>query len=259
MEKNNGYVYFDGVGRGKGGLCDRLKGMYSCYCLAIKLNKTFYYNIPFPVALKAINYQQPKNDDYDELNIIDWDNYLSYKSKIENLSFDSINYKIHTNIDFSNDLKIEISFGDFISSIFNLKTFQEEHNIYGYDIGIHIRCGGKMVEWNDCDFGVSFDETKFKEKIIQLSNTNQKEIYICSDSQKVLDITDSLNLKNISISPYNPRHIDRSENVNEEDYITTFSDLLTLANCELIYHTQGEFAKTASKIYNNEIRHLFNE
>lgn len=257
MNVDSGYIYFDGVGKGKGGLCDRLKGMYSCYVLSSSIHKTFYYNIPHPVALKANNFQQPKEDANEELNIIDWENYLNYKSKIEALDFPLEKYKIHTNIDFVNDLKNNITFNQFMLAMFDLKSFENENEIFKYDIGVHIRCGGGMVDWNDYDFGIKFDNNKFKERLIEVCS-NCNETYICSDSQKVLDLADSLNLKNLTISPFTPNHIDRGNDVLEKDYINTFYDLLTLANCKLIYNTQGEFAKTASRIYNNEIQHFFN-
>ena len=249
-----GYIYFDGTGTGKGGLCDRLKGMFSCYVLSKKLNKQFYYNIPHPVGLKAINFQQPKDESFEELYIIDWENYLLHKNKIETLDFQSKNYKIHTNIDFTNDLNSNISFSNFINSFFNIKEFESERNIFANDVGIHVRCGGEMVPWSDYDFGVSFDENTFKDKLKNICKNPKQDVFLCSDSQKVLYIAECMRLRNLYITPHVPKHIDRGFDVNENDYVNTFYDLLTLGKSKLIYHTQGEFAKTAAKIYGNEIR-----
>jgi len=257
MSNTNGVIYFEGVGKNKGGLCDRLKGMYSCWILSEKLNKDFIYNIPHPVALKVKNYKQINSEAFTELNVIDWENYLQYSSKIKNLDFPELNYKIHTNIDFSNDFNHYNSFQIFIKQFFNLNQFEKEHNVQKYDIGIHVRCGGEMVEWNDYDFGKKIIETEFKKRLEEIANF-KKEIFLCSDSKKVLDMVDSYNIKNIYLSPYEPNHIDRGFNVTENDYISTFYDLLTLANCRSIYATLGEFAKTSSRIYNNELQYFYN-
>jgi hypothetical protein len=248
------YIFFDGVGKFKGGFCDRLKGMYASYCLANAMGYDFYYDFPYPVALYLLNYKQPKNSDFTEINVIDWDNYLKHEERIKNLNFENRNLKIHTNIDFTKNFETKISFKDFVNLFFDLKKFKEDNNIFKYDVGIHIRCGGKMVEWNDYDFGQTFDENAFKEKLIKVCSQTDKEYYICSDSYEVLKIADSLNIKNLSTSPHTPKHIDRASSVSEADYISTFYDLLTLSECELIYHTQGEFAKTAAKLNNNELR-----
>jgi len=255
MSNKNGIIYFDGVGKNKGGLCDRLKGMYSCWILSEKLNKEFIYNISHPAALKAKNYKQINSDHFTELNIIDWENYLQNSEKIKSLDFKELNYKIHTNIDFSKDFGLYDNFSIFIKQFFNLSEFEKEHNIQKYDIGIHIRCGGEMVEWNDYDFGKKLIEKDFKKRLEEISNSN-KEIFLCSDSNKVLQMVDSYNIKNIYLSPYEPNHVDRGFNVTENDYISTFYDLLTLANCESIYSTLGEFAKTSSRIYNNELQYF---
>lgn len=252
--EDNGFIYFDGIGMGKGGLCDRLKGMYSCYALSKKLNKKFYYSLPYPVALKALHFEQPKTHDFEEMYIIDWDAYISNQDKIKKLDFNIKNYKIHTNIDFTNDLDTNISFSEFINHFFDLKLFEQDHNVYGYDIGIHIRCGGAMVPWSDYDFGVKFNEQEFKQKLNDICLDNRKDVFLCSDSQKVSYIADTMNFRNLSTSPHVPKHIDRSSDMTESDLIGVFYDLLTLAKCKLIYHTQGEFAKTAAKIYNNELR-----
>jgi hypothetical protein len=255
--ENKGCIYFDGTGKGKGGLCDRLKGMYSSYNLALNLNKKFYYNIPYPVALDAKNYEILKNDNFEEINIIDSDNYRNYRGKILNLEFPSENYKIHTNINFADDFENKVSFNAFINNFFNLTKFEFEHNIFKFDIGVHIRYGGKTVDWIDSDFESKFDESAFKTKIDEICSDKNKEIYLCSDSKSVLKMADSLNIKNLYTSPNIPKHTDRSENVEEMDYVNSFIDLLTLANCDLIFSTKGEFAKTASKIYNKNIKDLF--
>jgi hypothetical protein len=255
MSNKNGIIYFDGVGKNKGGLCDRLKGMYSSWILSEKLNKEFIYNIPFPVVLKAKNYKQINTDNFTELNIIDWDNYLSHLDKIKKLDFSDLNYKIHTNIDFSNNFNLYNNFYIFMDTFFNLKEFEKEHNVQKYDIGIHVRCGGEMVKWNDYDFGKKLIESVFKKRLECLCDCD-KEIFLCSDSQKLLDMVDSYNIKNIYLSPYEPNHIDRGFDVSENDYISTFYDLLTLANCQSIYATLGEFAKTSSRIYNNELQYF---
>lgn len=251
------YIFFDGVGKFKGGLCDRLKGMYACYCLASKMNYDFYYDFPYPVALRLLNYRQPKNNDYAEINIIDWDNYLKHKERIGKLDFDGRSLKIHTNINFTEDFDNNISFKEFINLFFDLELFKKDNNLFPYDVGIHIRCGGKMVDWNDYDFGQSFDENTFKNRLKKVCEDSNKEFYICSDSQKILDIADSLNIKNLSTTPHTPKHIDRASNVSESDYVSTLYDLLTLSECKLIYHTQGEFAKTAAKLNDNELRSFY--
>jgi hypothetical protein len=253
---NNGFIYFDGVGIGKGGLCDRLKGMYSCWILSKKLDKNFYFNIPSPVSLKVKNFKNNISNEFEELYIIDWDNFYNYKEQIKSLNFPEKNYKIHTNIDFSELLNSTYSFSDFINCNFDWKNFEKDKNIEVFDIGIHVRCGGKMVKWNDYDFEHVFDLEKFKQILKSICDEN-KNIFICSDSIVVLEQIESLNLKNITISPYEPKHIDRGPNVDDNDYISTLYDLLTLANCKKIYYTYGEFAKTASRIYGNEIQPFY--
>lgn len=250
-------IYFDGIGKGKGGMCDRLKGMYSCYNLALNLNKEFYYDIPFPVALNAKKYKIIKSDNFEQMNIIDSDNYRNYKNKISNLDFPSNNYKIHTNINFVEDFKKKVDFNIFMDNFFDLKKFENEHNIFKFDIGVHVRYGGKTVEWVDSDFDSKLEEDALKKRIEEICSDISKEIYFCSDSKYVLEIIESMNIKNLYVSPNMPKHTDRGNNVEEIDYVNSFIDLLTLANCSIIFSTKGEFAKTASKIYNTKIESLF--
>jgi len=254
---NKKIIFFNGIGPHKGGLCDRLKGMYSCWLLSKKLNRDFIYDLHFPVILNCKHYKNISTESFKQLNIIDFENLCHYKKILQNLEFDSNqNYTIHTNMDFSEILNMENSFSEFINTFFDIKKFETDYNIEKYDIGIHIRCGGKMVDWNDYDFGQSFDWNIFEKNILKI-NEMGKDVYVCSDSKIVLDKLDSLNLKDIIISPYEPKHIDRGSDISEKDYFSTFYDLITLANCKKIYYTFGEFAKTASKIYGNEIQPFY--
>jgi hypothetical protein len=256
--ENRGYIYFDGCGFGKGGLCDRLKGMYSSYNLSLSLNKDFFYDIHFPVALKALNYKQPDNKNYSNLYVIDWDNYLSFEHKITKMDFNEKNYRIQTNIDFSEKLPSKVSFSDFFKTFFDLKSLKDEMGIFEYDMAIHLRCGGKMVEWNDSNFGEDIDEDLFLYQLEDFLSINKKhDIYICSDSKRLLEKINKMNFNNVITSPNQPKHVDRSENILEDDYRNVLYDLLTLANSKIIYYTKGEFAKTASRIYNNDIKKIF--
>jgi len=253
---NDAILYFDGVGPHKGGLCDRLKGMYSCWILSKKLNKKFIFNIPAPTTLKAKNFISINTENFQELNIIDWENYLKFEQILKELKFDDKNYIIHTNIDFSNLYENEYSFSDFIKNNFDLISFENDHNVQKYDIGIHIRCGGKMVGWNDYDFNHKFNLDVIHTRLSDIS-LQSENIFLCSDSIEVLNKIDKFNIENIIISPYEPKHIDRALNVSDDDYLSTFYDLLTLANCKQIYYTFGEFAKTASRIYGNNIQPFY--
>jgi hypothetical protein len=134
--------------------------------------------------------------------------------------------------------------------------FIKTHNIQRYDAGIHIRCGGKLVDWDDYNFGVESDE-EYILKCVKDTCKLHKTVYFCTDSHEILEKVKELHISNLSITPNTPVHIDRSPIVTENDTKNVFFDLLTLANCDNIYYSLGEFAKTAARINNKPVVSLY--
>jgi len=251
-------IAYKGIENHIGGLCDRLKGLYSCYLLAKCLKREFYYLLTHQEILYA-KHTPPKLQGKFH-HIVDYQCFLNYKNKIDRLDFEpGINHIIATNIDFTQyipKLRV-IEFSDFIKDVFDIQRFEKTHKITQFDAGIHVRCGGSLVKWDDYDFGMVSNADNIANRVKSVADLH-KNVYFCSDSCEILEKVSSLKLSNVVIMQSIPVHIDRSPVVTEKDTENVFIDLLTLANCGVIYHSLGEFAKTAARIYNKPLIDLYN-
>lgn len=251
-------IAFKGIENHIGGLCDRLKGMYSCYVLAKALNRDFHYILTHQEVLFAK--QTPPKIQGKFHHIIDYQCFLNYKNKIEQLDFDpTINHIIQTNIDFTQHIpKLKIvEFSTFIRDVFDIDMFEKTHDVHKYSAGIHVRCGGSLVNWNDYNFGIESNKENIVNRVKNVCE-HHESVYFCSDSSEILEKVADLNISNVVITPNTPVHVDRSPVVTENDTKNVFFDLLTLANCENIYFSLGEFAKTAARINNKPLIDLYN-
>lgn len=252
------FIAFKGIELHIGGLCDRLKGLYSCYLLSKALKRDFCYLLTHQEVLES-RFTPPRVQGVFH-HIVDYRCFMNYKRKIELLDFSpDVNHIIQTNIDFTQyipELKL-VEFNDFMYDLFDIPLFESKHNVKSYDAGIHIRCGGGMVNWDDYNFGVESDINKIKTGVITACERH-KDVFLCSDSGEVLKAIKDLNISNLTVTSNIPVHVDRSPVVTEDDTKNVFYDLLTLANSNTIYYTLGEYAKTAARIKNKPLIDLYN-
>jgi hypothetical protein len=217
-----------------GGLCDRIFGLATVWCLAKHYKTQFYIRENKPILSSIFNIKQ------DVFNIPHFRNirYCSDVGQIKNAIgspvIEVIGYIKH-HILYKEKMVNDIPIGDVIKvmtdELFTLKNqnFEYLKNMFhqGNYLGVHIR-----------SFNIADDEPPIISQecidrfIAAINSLDYQNVFICSDNQTVITYIASKCTKKIIHLDGNICHVDKTKNISSAEYDKVGLELFLLGECK---------------------------